>query len=78
MLQAVQKVALRAQLAACRERAEAAERLALRRGDLLKDTLAGLRLARAGLLVALPHLADPRARLVVGAALERSQLPGAR
>ena len=74
----MQRVALRAQLAASQREAESARRIADRRGGLLEDAMAALRLARAGLLIALTHVDEPRARLLIGCALDRSELPGAR
>jgi len=49
--------------------------LELRVGSLrieLGDSREALGLARAGLLIALPHVEDPRVRLLVGVALEES------
>lgn len=66
----VQKSVLYIRLAALERRIEQEVALRRRRRRELVETRYRLRMARAGLLIALPHVAHPAARALVGCALE--------
>lgn len=69
------KVALRARVAELERRLEADSEARRRLRRELVETRYRLRLARAGLLIALPHVAHPAARALVAYALEDSDTP---
>lgn len=68
----MQKVALRAQLSKVTGERDQLVRARDRLEQDLADLAEKLSLARAGLLIALPHVAAPAARMLVGYALETS------
>lgn len=68
----MQQAAWRRQLGDARERIRTLELRASSLTIQRDEALEALGLARAGLLVALPHVDEPRARLLVAVALDQS------